>query len=157
VYGFKKSKNIDRTYIGTCVSHLYYFRFDRIFLFTEIVLLKDNTKLTEKSKNLLQLICSFIFSVNYFFRNPRMARCKSLLFLDFLWIVFVFFEKSFISDCPSGKLNEQQLVTVYKHFYPDGKVEAFCKWVIICLTFHCFFSFHIDMYLLLLMLTMMVE
>ncbi|CAF1666762.1 unnamed protein product, partial [Adineta ricciae] len=35
----------------------------------------------------------------------------------------------FLNDCPTGKLNKKQLINVYRHFYPLGNVEPFCKYV----------------------------
>ncbi|UJR26166.1 hypothetical protein I4U23_007510 [Adineta vaga] len=35
----------------------------------------------------------------------------------------------FLHDCPTGELDRKQLVNVYKHFYPQGNVKPFCKYV----------------------------
>ncbi len=32
-------------------------------------------------------------------------------------------------DCPSGRLNKQKFIDVYKVFYPNGKAEKFCNHV----------------------------
>ncbi|CAF0968588.1 unnamed protein product [Adineta steineri] len=33
----------------------------------------------------------------------------------------------FIRDCPNGKLDKKKFAEVYKQFYPDGKVDKYCK------------------------------
>ncbi|CAF0782239.1 unnamed protein product [Didymodactylos carnosus] len=41
--------------------------------------------------------------------------------------------RSFVRDCPSGKLDKKKFIEVYKQFYPQGKADNFCTYA-----FHTF-------------------